>query len=168
MAKNSKPQIIWQWNCRGYRTKRSNLQAFLTTLDETPLLIALQETHTPTKLLNYRAHQDTRFPQLSTLVHRNTATQQHRLNSDIPHVFITLLPPKPTSTYLHVLNVYSPPKSTYTNFKALFQQAIHHSKAQPLLILGDFNAPPERVEYYGKLYRNSNSQCITTLNSPPD
>lgn len=40
---------IWQWNCRGYRRKRGNLQQFLNG-KEAPDVIALQETGGMAKL----------------------------------------------------------------------------------------------------------------------
>lgn len=58
MEENLKEIKIWQWNCRGFRPKRENLQLHIQNLDkpEIPDIIALQETLTKVKLRNYKTH----------------------------------------------------------------------------------------------------------------
>ncbi|KAH9366929.1 hypothetical protein HPB48_021210 [Haemaphysalis longicornis] len=140
----SRHKTIWRWNCRGYRAKRSQLQAHLSTQDKQPDIIALQGTWSNPKLLNYTAYTHPEHPQLATLVNRNICTSASEItNTNIPHVFITLLPVKKEQQPLHVLNIYSQPKQTIPNSKALLLEALKIAGRQPLIIVGDINAPHE-------------------------
>ncbi|KAH7968662.1 hypothetical protein HPB52_010529 [Rhipicephalus sanguineus] len=47
--------MIWQWNCRGYRRKRGNLQQFVCNCERKPDVILLQATNDPVKLAGYKA-----------------------------------------------------------------------------------------------------------------
>lgn len=46
---------IWQWNCRGYRRKRGNLEQFIRSRETKPDVILLQETNHAAKLAGYKA-----------------------------------------------------------------------------------------------------------------
>lgn len=49
---------IWQWNCRGFKRKRPELQLLVQTLEFPPDVIALREAGTNVKLPGYKAFQD--------------------------------------------------------------------------------------------------------------
>lgn len=160
MTRTSNPQYIWQWNCRGFRTKRANLQAHIASIPNPPILIALQETYHSPKLKDSASHSPSDFPQIATLVHRNIATQHVTFASPIPHILTTLHLPKSPVTRLHVLNIYSPPKSKHISFKYIFQQALAFTKRDPLLIVGDFNAP--NIEW-GYSYTTRKGRLLSEL-----
>lgn len=46
---------VWQWNCRGFRRKRGNLQLHIQNLDSKPDIIALQEASGWVKLPGFKA-----------------------------------------------------------------------------------------------------------------
>lgn len=54
-SKYPQQYTIWQWNCRGYRRKRGNLQQFVRSREKKPDVILLQETNAPVKLAGYKA-----------------------------------------------------------------------------------------------------------------
>lgn len=137
-----KQHVIWQWNCRGFKHKRMNLQALLQSLTSPPSLIALQEVNTLPKLLNYTAHKSPLHPSVAIFTHRNLVATSHTLTSPIPHLLVTILPPKPSQAKVHILNIYSPPKDPHTSFASLFKQALTFAGKDPIVICGDFNAPP--------------------------
>lgn len=144
---------IWQWNCRGYKSKRGVLHQYLNLLHHnsqpTPDVIALQETEVPAKLSGYKAYHsnaaDTDAPQkqrVTTLLHRNIPAKQLYVNSPGPeYVFLEILPISSRQVKrLYILNVYSAPKQS-RNLTQLLHQALHTSRGHPLAIFGDFNAP---------------------------
>lgn len=169
----SKDVIAWQWNCRSFKTKRASLQAFITTLSHTPTVIALQETGPNVKMLNYKAYRHSDFPQLATLIHRNYSVEQRSLPFDIPHIFTTILPKRIGHRQLNVLNIYSSPRNTQHTFHDIFQSALQHAGHQPLLIMGDFNAPHiawgySRTTRKGRLLWEAIQQLHLTTHNDPD
>ncbi|EEC18569.1 hypothetical protein IscW_ISCW013809 [Ixodes scapularis] len=58
MDRSRRKYAIWQWNCRGFRRKRGNLQQYVSTKEEesTPDVIAFQETWGMAKFSGYRAY----------------------------------------------------------------------------------------------------------------
>lgn len=142
MTQNCRKQhVIWQWNCRGFKHKRTNFQALLQSLTSPPSVIVLQEVNSPPKLLDYTAHQSTLNPAVAIFTHRNLVAIPHNLTSPIPHLLITILPPRPSQTKIHILNIYSPPKDPHASFALLFKQALTFAGKDPIVICGDFNAP---------------------------
>lgn len=49
---------VWHWNANGFQCRRAILQQHLKTVDRTPDVIMIQETHmeTPPTLPGYRTH----------------------------------------------------------------------------------------------------------------
>lgn len=114
MAAHLNGAVVWQWNCRSYRAKRSNLQLHLQSLptNQTPTIIALQETQGPAKLLNYTPFETAHATSIrvATLVHRNYTATLHPLEiPNIDGVLVELLPRPRHDTSLFVLNICSPP-----------------------------------------------------------
>lgn len=169
-----KTHTAWQWNCRGYRAKRPALQTHLSTIQNPPTVIALQETGTIVKLTGYQTFQTPEYPQIATLVQRNISAE-HRVfsNINIPHNFVTLYPLQPDHTKLHVLNLYSSPKNTQHNFKHVLMEALREAGSQPLLVMGDFNAPHvawgyTRTTKKGRLLWETIQELQLTLHNEPD
>lgn len=86
---------IWQWNCRGLRKKRSNLQFYLGTHQTPPNILALQETGGKAKLASCRAFIDlnatSKTATVTTLVGRNLPTLQHDTEEKtIEHVLLEI------------------------------------------------------------------------------
>lgn len=82
---------IWQWNCRGFRRKRGNLQQFVASRDA-PDIIALQEVMGEAKLAGYKSYSSknaTYSTSTAVLVHRNHPVLQHTFDEDmgIAHMF---------------------------------------------------------------------------------
>lgn len=133
---------VWQWNCRGYKQKRSTLQMHSQTLEKPPDIIALQETGTNVKLPGYKAFQSSHDPKTAVLIQRNIPAERLEFESiNIPHDFVVLYPTKRSATRVYILNVYSNPKAHSHNFNLLFSLAKKESQKHMLLIVGDFNAP---------------------------
>lgn len=113
-------------------------------------MIALQETEVPAKLPGYRAFHcqvtETDAPAwrgVTTLVRRNIPACQENLIALGPeYVFVKILPApkKKKQQCLHILNIYSSVKQSQ-NLTLLLQKAWSYAQGQPLLIVGDFNAP---------------------------
>lgn len=109
MARRSQ-YTIWQWNCRGYRRKRRNLQQFLNG-KEAPDVIALQESGGMVKLSNYKSYgsRDEKTS-VTTLVQRNLTVIEHDTEiRDVDHVLVELVPSQKSGESLFILNVYSSP-----------------------------------------------------------
>lgn len=141
-SKDAEVIRIWQWNCRGYRQKRANLQMHTQSQDTSPEVIALQETGTMVKLPGYKAFQSSNDPKTAVLIQRNIPAERIQFDSvDIPHDLVALYPPKRTGTRLYILNVYSSPKAHGHNFNHLFSLTKKEIGHHALIIVGDFNAP---------------------------
>lgn len=144
--------IVWQWNCRGFRKKRSHLQQLVQKLQNVPQantesipdVIVLQETSAPATLPSYAAYQQLDphgSPCTSTLVHNNLTATQHDIEyTDIPHTLVEILPRKRADRSLFVLNVYCSPRADVENFSRLFRKTLALAGDAQLLVLGDFNA----------------------------
>ncbi|KAH7935339.1 hypothetical protein HPB52_006419 [Rhipicephalus sanguineus] len=141
---------VWQWNCRGYRKKRSHLQQLVQKLqadpqatEPAPDVIALQETSTPSTLPGYAAYHQLgshASPCTSTLVHNGLTAVQHEIEATgIQHTLVEILPRKRTDRSLFVLNVYSSPREKAADFSHLFSETIALVGDAQLLLLGDFN-----------------------------
>lgn len=91
---------VWQWNCRGFRQKRGNLQLHVQNLDSKPDIIALQEASGSVKLPGFKAFTapgiDSRGVSrvfTAVLVHRNITAIQHSVDSSSEdYVLLETLP----------------------------------------------------------------------------
>lgn len=142
MSNNKELLRVWQWNCRGYRRKRPNLQMLIQSTESPPVVIVLQETGTAVKLPGYKAFQCITNPKTAVLVQRNVPAQRSQFDSvDIAHDLVVLFPPKRDALKIYILNVYSSPKDTGHKFGHLFSLAKQAAQNHMLIIAGDFNAP---------------------------
>lgn len=131
---DSHSYCIWQWNCRGYRSKRGLLQQHINhirqNLQVTPGTIALQETEVPAKLSGYTGYHyvptNAGGPSpggVTTLVHRNIPAKQIALECEEPeYVFLEIPPATAKKQKLYVLNVYSAPRLSH-NIGSLLHMA---------------------------------------------
>lgn len=135
---------IWQWNCRGFPRKRALVQQHLEQIVEKPLAVALQETGKGViKLSGYQAFASGRGEKsrVTTFVKRNVAVIEHEISSrDIEAVFVEIITGRKKEPSIFVLNIYSSPQQRKVRFKTLFRKAMKAAGANPLLIVGDFNA----------------------------
>lgn len=118
--------VVWQWNCRGFRRKRGNLDQFILNkgIEERPDVICLQETGNPAKLPNYKTFSQesepsssdrNKKPVVATLIKRNLPVIQHDTGIEaIDHVLVEIIPTKKRGEgSLFILNVYSNPRSNH-------------------------------------------------------
>lgn len=147
--------VLWQWNCRGFRKKRGNLEQFIKTTgsDEAPDVICLQETGVQTKLSNYKSFCDLeegasgecpkKKPIVATLVRRNLPAVRRDIGEDTTaanHVLVELIPDrKHRGSSIFVLNIYSSPRSNH-RFAKLFRKVLDLARGSTIIIVGDFNA----------------------------
>lgn len=124
---------IFQWNCRGFKSKRNSFFLWLQSQPQLPDILLLQETGLNPTLSGYVTFQQT--PCLATLVRSTlTATHEH----DTANSLTVSIPLKRGS--LHISNVYSPPRNTLPELNELLhpcraKRGFHH------ILAGDFNAP---------------------------
>ncbi|KAM7312129.1 hypothetical protein ISCGN_009034 [Ixodes scapularis] len=72
---------------------------------------------------------------------RSLTAQVIPITSPIDHVLVEILPHKPQAPSLYILNVYSLPTQPLSAIEALLSAAVRHTRNNPCLLLGDFNAP---------------------------
>lgn len=137
--------LIWQWNCRGFRAKRRDLEYRIHHSTLKPDVIALQETGVNAKLVGYTTFNTTvaegTNPSTALMIHRNlTANTIDLAIEDIAYNFVEILPKKKTYPTLYILNAYHPPKNRGIVASKLIVKAQKHARSSPLIIVGDFNA----------------------------
>ena len=107
-------------------------------------MIALQEPKRLAKLSGYVTFgcDNSEKTQVTTLVKRNVPVVLHDTGiSSIDHLLIEVIAPKKADTRsLFVMNIYSSPRSKH-KFAKLFRAALDVARKQPLIVVGDFNAP---------------------------
>lgn len=163
---NSAPVTIVQWHCRGFRAraKRAALRLYLSTLDSLPADVALQEPGDAATLTNYIIYQ--RDAQTALGVHKDYTASLVDLecNTAFSHVMATLLPVRKGDPAVHVLNVYSSPKLANVSYAELFNKALKVAGREPLLIVGDFDAPSPLWGYRNEEKRGRKlAMLISTL-----
>ncbi|KAH6938577.1 hypothetical protein HPB50_010887 [Hyalomma asiaticum] len=175
MARHHPHLNLWQWNCRGFRAKRSTLQLHLQNIppDTAPSVLALQEPLSPVKLRDYTAFHPSSeaHPNVATLVHRNFTAVLHQLDvSDCAHLLLEILPRRRTEASLFVLHVYSPPKAPSAPLLFVLRKALSCAGRNALLILGDFNAPhtswgyPQNTRKGHSLWNFIHNERLSILN----
>lgn len=144
-ASQQKRLEIWQWNCRGYRRKRSLLQQYINTQLEPPDVIALQEPGVSPTLSGYEAYDSPTEGKAAILVSKALTVIAHDVIPDthIEHVIVEIVLRRRKKTSKHslfILNAYSPPRQRHTDFYTLIRGACTLAKGKDLILLGDFNA----------------------------
>lgn len=131
---------IYQWNCRSYNSKKAQLDHYIC--QSPPDVIALQETDTPTPTLRgFECFTQDPSHRTAVFVSKKFTAQQHDIPSSINHTFVEILPTHPGQHSLFILNVYSPPQHPLKDIDPLLLMATQKAGSNPLLLLGDFNAP---------------------------
>ncbi|KAH7954723.1 hypothetical protein HPB49_021312 [Dermacentor silvarum] len=155
-----------QWNCRGFgnRQKRSHLLLFLQSRGSLPAVLALQEAGLNPSLSSYCSYSG--GPTTSILVHKSYTAVQVDLDLTLQHDYsmVTVLPSRRRDPPIHVLNVYCPPHLPRVTFSELFYRALNTAARDPLVIVGDFNAPSLHWGYHYEKARGRNlKELISTL-----
>lgn len=164
--KRSEPLSIIQWNCRGFRNrhKKAHLRLYNETLEFPATVIALQEPGAQARITGFNTYQ--RDPSTCLLVHKSYTAQQIDLDLQIDYSYtmVTVLPLRRTDPSIHILNIYCPPKTKHVNFADLFSRALSIAGREPLLIVGDFNAPSKLWGYKREEARGRKlAELISTL-----
>lgn len=165
---------IWQWNCRGYKHKQGTLQQYITSIDQPPDIITLQETNALARLPGYTTHTTHEGRDVCTLIRKDIVAIQHTLPaSEHDHIFTELIPPKTSKGHnCFILNIYCRPKNRHSKLATLLHQATKKAGASRLLIAGDFNAahPAWGYPYYNKrgkeLMECIDNETLTLLIDP--
>lgn len=157
---------IIQWNCRGFRAwkKRSHLQLYLQSLGNMPALLALQEPGLDVKFSGYSTFQG--GPSSCILVNKAYTAIQVDLNlsTEQEYTMVRVLPLRRRDQSIHILNIYSPPHKPRVTFSEIFLRAIKLADKDPLVIVGDFNAPSLHWGYhYEKARGRKLAELISTL-----
>ncbi|KAH7977425.1 hypothetical protein HPB49_001484 [Dermacentor silvarum] len=157
---------IIQWNSRGFgnRRKRSHLLLFLQSRGSLPSVLALQETGPNPTLSGYCSYIG--GTTTSLLVHKSYTAVQVDLDLDLPYDYcmVSVLPQKRGAQSIHILNVYCPPHLQRVTFAELFYRALQAAARQPLVVVGDFNAPsPHWGYHYEKARGRKLKELISTL-----
>ncbi|KAH7959718.1 hypothetical protein HPB49_013308 [Dermacentor silvarum] len=169
-SSSSQFEII-QWNSRGFgnRRKRSHLLLFLQSRGSLPSVLALQEAGPNPTLSGYCSYIG--GTTTSLLVHKSYTAVQVDLDLDLPYDYcmISVLPQKRGAQSIHILNVYCPPHLQRVNFAELFYRALQAAARQPLVVVGDFNAPsPHWGYHYEKARGRKLKELISTLENAPN
>lgn len=142
-ARATQPLLLTQWNCRGLKNhkKRAHFRLYLETFEFLVAVVALQEPGSDVKLTNYTTFQHN--PETCILVHKQYTAQEVTLPTTppFPYTMVSVLPIRRSDPPVHILNIYCPPKLKNVTFSETFTQAMQVAGRDPLLIVGDFNAP---------------------------
>lgn len=140
MATNINTVTIYQWNCRSFNSKKAQLGHYVT--QSPPDIIALQETDTPKpQLSGYATFTHDPGHRTAVLVAKALTAQEHPIPSSIAHTFVEIIPTRPGQPSLFILNIYSPPQHPLRDIDPLLNESAKRAGPNPLLLLGDFNAP---------------------------
>ncbi|KAH7983711.1 hypothetical protein HPB52_013802 [Rhipicephalus sanguineus] len=98
----------------------------------------------------------------SLLVHKAYTAIQIDLDLHLPYDYcmVSVLPQRRGQPSIHILNVYCPPHLSRVSFTQLFHQALCTAARQPLVIVGDFNAPSPHWGYH---YENTRGRQLKEL-----
>lgn len=147
MAPRPQEIKVWQWNCRGYKNKRGNLQLHIQQLSEKPDVIALQEASHPIKLTGYtpfiplNTDPKKTISVTATFVQRNIAAIQHEIeDTKVQHTLVEIPPRKKGDGNVYILNVYSSPKDRTKATSDIIRKAVKLAGKSQLVVVGDFNA----------------------------
>lgn len=152
MAKLNKTFVIWQWNCASFHRKKAVLQQFVSSQENKPAVILLQETlKGEVALRGYRsvACWGEGKRGVATLISKEFSFEVRDVRPDlkVEHILIELIPNSRLKEHLFILNVYSSPSDTRETFNALLCKASKIAGSAPLTVAGDFNAQHQTWGY---------------------
>lgn len=158
--------IIWQWNCRGYSSKRAPLQQYFRSLANKPQVIALQETLvSAASLSGYRAISGRPGGRgICTLVEKKLAFLSHDLklaSCNLEYVMAEVLlntrQRNQRKNSVFILNIYSNPRDSRQQFQTILKKSVDLAGSHPLVVVGDFNAP---YGLWGYVYNTSKGRDL--------
>ncbi|KAH7968942.1 hypothetical protein HPB52_012927 [Rhipicephalus sanguineus] len=132
------PLVVWQWNCKGFRQKRSSLQQYVATSTNPHDVILLQEPKCTPSLSGYNTLLGS-SPLVGALVSKHVTSGVPATSSEIPHQIIEIITQGSHSRSLFIFNVYSCPRSRTHCFHRLITEFGNCGRVY--VVCGDFNAP---------------------------
>ncbi|KAH7977169.1 hypothetical protein HPB51_026980 [Rhipicephalus microplus] len=149
------PTWLNEWaqnNCASFHRKKAVLQQFVSSQENKPAVILLQETlKGEVALRGYRsvACWGEGKRGVATLISKEFSFEVRDVRPDlkVEHILIELIPNSRLKEHLFVLNVYSSPSDTRETFNALLCKASKIAGSAPLTVAGDFNAQHQTWGY---------------------
>ncbi|XP_077541236.1 uncharacterized protein LOC144153467 [Haemaphysalis longicornis] len=152
---------VWHWNANGFQCRRAILQQHLKTVDRTPDVIMIQETHmeTPPTLPGYRTHSAPPSArdcgkgeaQGVCMYVRKGLTFVPRegllARSTIEYCATEVVTGRKRKETLLLVNVYSNLTHRQQRFRALLHKAVREAQGGTVAVCGDFNAPHKELGY---------------------
>lgn len=136
------PIVIWQWNCRGFKNKKGDLQQHIANQQDPPDVIAIQESTVVATLPGYFTQTTQEGRDVCTLIKKNITAIHHQISIN-PHdcVLTELVSQKLKCTSsLFILNIYCRPKNKSPGLADMIRQAKCLAGSNPFIVVGDFNA----------------------------
>lgn len=157
-AVNDKFLVIWQWNCRGYDSKKAILQVLANRSNRKPDVIVLQETMSENACLpGYKAHASppSKAPNgtgrgICTFIRKGICHEEREglQRSMAEHTITELVIGKIRKHSVYVANIYSRPSYPRQRFKTLMRTIGKTAGSNAgLVVCGDFNAHHKRWGY---------------------
>lgn len=146
---------------------------FMFNRSKIPDIIAIQEAGTKVKLPGYKSFQSSDSDLTAILVQRNLAADLVQLaETGIQDNFIEVILRNKEDCSHFILNVYSKPRAQHHRFHSLLEAAKKKAARNPLLIVGDFNAPHTSWGYSyttkkGRMLWEQIQKCHLTPQSDP-
>ena len=133
---------VWQWNARGLKSKRANLQLHIQSMIQPPDIIMIQEPYTPVDLTGYNKFLANEKSRVITYVKKDISALQHiDTESKTEHVIVEIFPVNVKNDKLITLNAYSPPRDHTNDLGKTLTRFNRKYSNQKMLFVGDFNAP---------------------------
>lgn len=86
------------------------------------------------------------------------------LSTEQEYTMVRVLPLRRRDPSIHILNIYCPPHKPRVTFNEIFLPAIKMAAKEPLVIVGDFNAPSLHWGYHFEQARGRKlAELISTL-----
>lgn len=148
-GKQKETSTLLQWNCRGIRNKKGELQLYVDILDQKRDVIALQKTNGRVKLEGYVTYTDPSEKGTAILVRSNMAATQHvTAQRGCEHTLIEIHRSRVGGEKnIFVLNECCRPFNRVIDFEGTILDCITEARIRPILVLGNLNAARTRWGY---------------------
>lgn len=116
-ASNTEQLIVWQWNCRSIRNKKHSIEAYISSMNQKPDVLCLQEVEFQTSLQGYNRVDLSKDFRAAIYVKKDISSRKHHLNTKEPTAnLVEILPTERGKKSNYILNVYSSPTNTRESF----------------------------------------------------
>lgn len=119
--------IVWQWNCRGIKTKLVSLKTLINVSHNQPDLIILQEAHLIPSIPGYEPHYNisaNNRPIVVTLIKKHIACtileDQSKKHEHLETLSLKIKPHPMTKKEVVVTNIYHRPNKPIPEVSKLF------------------------------------------------